>query len=30
LIEDQDQAIAALETFKTAYPAAFERRMAAK
>jgi uncharacterized protein YdiU (UPF0061 family) len=30
LIEDQDQAIAALETFKTAYPAAFARRMADK
>jgi len=30
LINDQDQAIAALETFKTAYPAAFAQRMAAK
>jgi len=30
LIPDQDQAIAALETFKTQYPLAFDRRMAAK
>jgi hypothetical protein len=30
LINDQDQAIAALETYKTTYPAAFAQRMAAK
>jgi uncharacterized protein YdiU (UPF0061 family) len=30
LIEDHEQAIAALETFKTLYPLAFERGMAAK
>jgi uncharacterized protein YdiU (UPF0061 family) len=30
LIDDQEQAIAALETFKVVYPQAFEARMAAK
>ena len=30
LIEDQEQAIAALESYKTVFPAAFERRMRAK
>jgi serine/tyrosine/threonine adenylyltransferase len=30
LIDDQEQAIAALETFKVVYPQAFETRMAAK